>query len=42
MKKILGYLLIVVLGVASIITLMNRSESIDNNMAKTTNTIVLC
>lgn len=42
MKKVLGYLVIIVLGVASIITLMNRSEEIDNNVAKGTNTIVLC
>lgn len=42
MKKFIGYILIIVLGVASIITLMNRSESIDNNVVKGSNTIVLC
>ena len=42
MKKMLGYLLIVVLGVASIIALIDRSESLDNNVAKGSNTIVLC
>lgn len=42
MKKFIGYVLIIILGVASIITLMNRSESIDNNLAKGNNTIVLC
>lgn len=42
MKKILGYVLIIVLGVASIITLMNRSEEIDNSMAKVENPVVFC
>ena len=43
MKKILGYVLIIVLGVASIITLMNRSEQIDNMSLKiNNNSIVLC
>ena len=42
MKKIIGYLFIIILGVASIITLMNRSEEIDNNVAKGSNTIVIC
>ena len=42
MKKVLGYLLIIVLGVLSIVTLMDRSESIDNNVAKGSNSIVLC
>ena len=43
MKKFLGYVLIIVLGVASIITLMNRSEQIDNMSLKINNNpIVLC
>ena len=43
MKKFLGYVLIIVLGVASIITRMNRSEQIDKNMAKSnSNPIILC
>ncbi len=42
MKKVLGYVLIIVLGVGSIITLMNRSETINNNVAKGTNTIYFC
>lgn len=41
MKKYLGYLIIIVLGVISIVTLMNRSESIDKNLSKGTNTVQL-
>ena len=41
MKKIFGYLIIIVLGVISIITLINRSESIDNNLSKGSNSIEL-
>ena len=41
MKKVLGYLFIIILGVGCIISLMARSESINNNYAKGTNTIEL-
>ena len=41
MKKYLGYLVIIVLGVVSIFTLMSRSESIDNNVSKGSNFIEL-
>lgn len=41
MKKILGYLIIIVLGVGSIVLLINRSENLDNNMSKGSNTIEL-
>ena len=34
MKKYLGYLVIVVIGVLAIVSLINRSESINNNVAK--------
>lgn len=41
MKKYLGYVFIIVIGVASILTLMVRSESLNNNVSKGTNTIEL-
>ena len=42
MKKFIGYILIIVLGVGSIFALMNRSESVNNNLAKGNNVIYLC
>ena len=39
MKKNLGYLMIIVIGVASIIGMMFRSESIDNNVSKENNVV---
>ena len=41
MKKILGYLFIIILGVGCIVSLMVRSNNIDNNYVKGTNTIEL-
>ena len=34
MKKHLGYLVIIILGVAAIVALIGRNESINNNIAK--------
>ena len=34
MKKYLGYLVIIVLGVVAIVSLINRSESLNNNVVK--------
>ena len=40
MKKYLGYLVIIVLGVGAIISLISRSESINNNIAKDKNHVI--
>lgn len=39
MKKILGYGIIIIIGVLGIITMMFRCESIDRNVSKGNNTI---
>ena len=39
MKKNIGYLIIIVIGVIGIISMMFRSETIDNNLSKQNNTI---
>ena len=39
MKKNIGYLLIIFIGVVSIASMMFRSESIDNNITKENNTV---
>ena len=41
MKKVLGYLIVIVLGVASIYSIMCRVESLDKNVSKGNNTIEL-
>lgn len=41
MKKFLGYLFIIVLGLGCIISLMVRSNNIDNNYVDGSNTIEL-
>jgi len=41
MKKIIGYLVVIIIGVVSIVSLINRSESLDNNVSKGSNTIEL-
>jgi hypothetical protein len=41
MKKYFGYGLIVIIGVVGIISMMFRSESIDNNILKSSNTVEL-
>ena len=41
MKKVLGYLIVIILGVVSIVSLINRSENLDNNVSKGTNTVEL-
>ncbi len=39
MKEIIGYLIIIVIGVLGIVSMMFRSEAIDNNLSKQNNTI---
>lgn len=39
MKKNIGYLLIIILGVVGILSMMFRSETIDKNISKESNTI---
>ena len=41
MKKFLGYLFVIALGVGCIVSLMVRSNDIDNNCVKGTNTVEL-
>ena len=41
MKKNLGYLIIVVIGVLSTVLLMFRAESVDNNLANETEETLL-
>ena len=40
MKKYLGYVVIIILGVAAIIALIGRSESINNNVAKDESNVI--
>ena len=40
MKKYLGYLIIIVLGVIAIISLINRNESLNNNVAQDTSKVI--
>lgn len=40
MKKHLGYLIIIILGVAALIAIMNRNESLDNNVAKDDSNVI--
>ncbi len=39
MKKIIGDLIIIFIGVIAIISLMERSESIDNNLSDDSNVV---
>lgn len=39
MKNNLGYLIIIIVGVASIALMMYGSEKIDNNVSKESNTV---
>ena len=41
MKKCLGFLIIIILGVLSIVAMISRSESIDKNLSKDNNYIEL-
>lgn len=41
MKKYLGYLCVIIIGVALAITLISRCESIDNSVTKESNVIEL-
>lgn len=41
MKKYLGFLVIIILGVLSIIAMIGRSESINNNVSEENNYIEL-
>ena len=39
MKKVLGYLVIILIGVFAIISLIHRSEVIDNNLTDDSNVV---
>ena len=40
MKKYLGYLIIIVLGVIAIISLINRSDSLNKGVAKDNSNVI--
>ena len=41
MKKYLGYVIIIIIGVLSLFSLMKRCEAINNNISKGNNTVEL-